>query len=151
MPEGLISVAYIVAALFFIFSLRGLSNQETARRGNMFGVAGMIIAVVATVIGGQVGSIGTLILVMLIGGGIGLVTARRVAMTAMPELVAILHSFVGAAAVLVGIVSHLESGSLTGTERLLHKIEIDLSVFIGAYTFTGSVIAFLNLRGSLGG
>jgi len=141
MPEGLITVAYIVSAVLFVLSLRGLSNQETARRGNMFGVAGMIIAVVATVLGGQVGSIGTLILVMLIGGGIGLVAARRVAMTAMPELVAILHSFVGAAAVLVGIVSHLESGSLTGTELLIHKIEIVLGVFIGAYTFTGSVIA----------
>jgi len=151
MPEGLITVAYIVSAVLFVLSLRGLSNQETARRGNMFGVAGMIIAVVATVLGGQVGSIGTLILVMLIGGGIGLVAARRVAMTAMPELVAILHSFVGAAAVLVGIVSHLESGSLTGTELLIHKIEIVLGVFIGAYTFTGSVIAFLKLRGSLGG
>ena len=150
MPEGLITVAYIVSAVLFVLSLRGLSNQETARRGNMFGVAGMIIAVVATVLGGQVGNIGNLILVMLIGGGIGLVAARRVAMTAMPELVAILHSFVGAAAVLVGIVSHLESGSLTGTELLIHKIEIVLGVFIGAYTFTGSVIAFLKLRGSLG-
>ena len=86
MPEGLITVAYIVSAVFFILSLRGLSNQETARHGNMFGVAGMIIAVGATVLGGQVGSIGTLILVMLIGGGIGLVTARRVAMTAMQNL-----------------------------------------------------------------
>ena len=124
MPEGLITVAYIVSAVLFVLSLRGLSNQETARRGNMFGVAGMIIAVVATVLGGQVGSIGTLILVMLIGGGIGLVAARRVAMTAMPELVAILHSFVGAAAVLVGIVSHLESGSLTGTDLLLSLIHI---------------------------
>lgn len=142
MPEGIITVAYIVSAVLFILSLRGLSNQETARRGNLFGVAGMIIAVVATVLGGQVGNIGNLILVMLIGGGIGLVAARRVAMTAMPELVAILHSFVGAAAVLVGIVSHLESGSLTGTELLIHKIEIVLGVFIGAYTFTGSVIAF---------
>ena len=151
MPEGLITVAYIVSAAHFILSLRGLSNQETARRGNMFGVAGMIIAVVATVLGGQVDSMGTLILVMLFGGGIGLVVARRVAMTAMPELVAILHSFVGAAAVLVGIVSHLESGSLTGTGLLIHKIEIVLGVFIGAYTFTGSVIAFLKLRGSLGG
>ena len=151
MPEGLITVAYIVSAVLFVLSLRGLSNQETARRGNMFGIAGMIIAVVATVLGGQVGSIGTLILVMLIGGGIGLVAARRVAMTAMPELVAILHSFVGAAAVLVGIVSHIEAGSLTGTELLIYKIEIVLGVFIGAYTFTGSVIAFLKLRGSLGG
>jgi len=103
MPEGLITVAYILSAVLFILSLRGLSNQETARRGNLFGVAGMIIAVVATVLGGQVGNIGNLILVMLIGGGIGLVAARRVAMTAMPELVAILHSFVGAAAVLVGL------------------------------------------------
>ena len=134
MPEGIITVAYIVSAVLFILSLRGLSNQETARRGNLFGVAGMIIAVVATVLGGQVGSIANLILVMLIGGGIGLVAARRVAMTAMPELVAILHSFVGAAAVLVGIVSHLESDSLTGTELLIHKIEIVLGVFIGAYT-----------------
>ena len=117
----------------------------------MFGVAGMIIAVVATVLGGQVGSIGTLILVLLIGGGIGLVVARHVAMTAMPELVAILHSFVGAAAVLVGIVSHLEPGSLIGLELLIHKIEIVLGVFIGAYTFTGSVIAFLKLRGSIAG
>ena len=151
MPEGLITVAYIVSAVFFVLSLRGLSNQETARRGNMFGIAGMIIAVVATVLGGQVGSIGTLILVMLIGGGIGLVAARRVAMTEMPELVAILHSFVGAAAVLVGIVSHLESDNLTDTELLIYKIEIVLGVFIGAYTFTGSVIAFLKLKGSLGG
>jgi len=151
MPEGIITVAYIVSAVFFILSLRGLSNQETAQRGNLFGVAGMIIAVVATVLGGQVGNIANLILVMLIGGGIGLVAARRVAMTAMPELVAILHSFVGAAAVLVGIVSHLVSSNLTDTELLIHNIEIVLGVFIGAYTFTGSVIAFLKLRGSLGG
>ena len=90
-------------------------------------------------------------LVMLVGGGIGMFAARRVAMTAMPELVAILHSFVGAAAVLVGIVSHLESGVLSGTDLLIHEIEIVLGVFIGAYTFTGSVIAFLKLRGSIGG
>jgi len=151
MPEGLITVAYIFSSVLFILSLRGLSNQETARRGNMYGVAGMIIAVVATVLGGKVGSIGTLILVLLIGGGIGLVVARRVDMTAMPELVAILHSFVGAAAVLVGIVSHIESGSLIGLELLIHKIEIVLGVFIGSYTFTGSVIAFLKLRGSIAG
>ena len=123
MPEGLITVAYIVSAVLFVLSLRGLSNQETARRGNMFGIAGMVIAVVATVLGGQVGNIANLILVMLIGGGIGLVAARRVAMTEMPELVAILHSFVGAAAVLVGIVSHLESGNLTDTELIIYKIE----------------------------
>jgi len=151
MSEGLITVAYIVAGVLFILSLRGLSNQETARQGNYFGAGGMIIAVIATILSGQVGNIAILIIVMLVGGAIGMIAARRVAMTAMPELVAILHSFVGAAAVLVGIVSHLESGSLTGTELLIHKIEIVFSVFIGAYTFTGSVIAFLKLRGSLGG
>ncbi|HIN46916.1 MAG TPA: NAD(P)(+) transhydrogenase (Re/Si-specific) subunit beta [Deltaproteobacteria bacterium] len=151
MPEGLLTVSYIVAGVLFILSLRGLSNQETASRGNLCGVAGMIIAVLATILGGRVGSIGTLMVVMLVGGGIGLIVARRVAMTEMPELVAILHSFVGVAAVLVGIVSHMEPGSLSGTELLIHEIEIVLGVFIGAYTFTGSVIAFLKLRGSIGG
>ena len=151
MPEGLLTVSYIVAGVLFILSLRGLSNQETASRGNLCGVAGMIIAVLATILGGRVGSIGTLMVVMLVGGGIGLIVARRMAMTEMPELVAILHSFVGVAAVLVGIVSHMEPGSLSGTELLIHEIEIVLGVFIGAYTFTGSVIAFLKLRGSIGG
>ena len=151
MPEGLLTVSYIVAGVLFILSLRGLSNQETASRGNLCGVAGMIIAVLATILGGRVGSIGTLMVVMLVGGGIGLIVARRMAMTEMPELVAILHSFVGFAAVLVGIVSHMEPGSLSGTELLIHEIEIVLGVFIGAYTFTGSVIAFLKLRGSIGG
>ena len=151
MPEGLLTVSYIVAGVLFILSLRGLSNQETASRGNLCGVAGMIIAVLATILGGRVGSIGTLMVVMLVGGGIGLIVARRVAMTEMPEIVAILHSFVGVAAVLVGIVSHMEPGSLSGTELLIHEIEIVLGVFIGAYTFTGSVIAFLKLRGSIGG
>jgi NAD(P) transhydrogenase subunit beta len=151
MPEGLITVSYIVSGVLFILSLRGLSNQETAKRGNIYGAAGMLIAVLATILGGQVSSLGTLMLVMLVGGGIGLFAARRVAMTAMPELVAILHSFVGAAAVLVGIVSHLESDFLSGTELLIHETEIVLGVFIGAYTFTGSVIAFLKLRGSIGG
>ena len=151
MPEGLLTVSYIVAGVLFILSLRGLSNQETASRGNLCGVAGMIIAVLATILGGRVGSIGTLMVGMLVGGGIGLIVARRVAMTEMPELVAILHSFVGVAAVLVGIVSHMEPGSLSGTELLIHEIEIVLGVFIGAYTFTGSVIAFLKLRGSIGG
>ena len=150
MSEGLITVAYIVAGVLFILSLRGLSNQETARQGNYFGAGGMIIAVIATILSGQVGNIAILIIVMLVGGAIGLIAARRVAMTAMPELVAILHSFVGAAAVLVGIVSHLRPGDLTGTDLLFHEIEIVLGVFIGAYTFTGSVIAFLKLRGSIG-
>ena len=151
MPEGLITVSYIVAAILFILSLGGLSNKETARRGNIFGATGMTVAVIATILGGNVSSLGVLIFVMMVGGVIGLFVARRVEMTAMPELVAILHSFVGAAAVLVGIVSQIESFSLKGTDLLIQEIEIILGVFIGAYTFTGSVIAFLKLRGSVGG
>ncbi len=151
MPEGLITVAYIAAGVLFILSLKGLSHQETARRGNLYGILGMVIAVAATLFVGNSSSLGTLLIVMLAGSVIGLLVARRVAMTEMPELVAILHSFVGAAAVLVGIVSHLEQGAITGTELVIHQIEIAVGVFIGAYTFTGSVIAFLKLRGSISG
>ena len=146
MPEGIITVAYIVSGVFFILSLRGLSHQETARNGNLYGMLGMIIAVAATLFAGNTGTLWILITVMLAGGGIGLVVARRVAMTEMPELVAILHSFVGASAVLVGIVSLLEQRQKFGSELILHQIEIVLGVFIGAYTFTGSVIAFFKLR-----
>ena len=151
MPEGIITVAYIVSGVLFILSLRGLSHQETARNGNLYGMLGMIIAVAATLFAGNTGTLWILIAVMLVGGGIGLFVARRVAMTEMPELVAILHSFVGASAVLVGIVSHLEQGQKIGSELIIHQIEIVLGVFIGAYTFTGSVIAFLKLRGSISG
>ena len=151
MPEVIITVAYIVSGVLFILSLRGLSNQETARNGNLYGMLGMIIAVAATLFAGNTGTLWILITVMLAGGGIGLFVARRVAMTDMPEMVAILHSFVGASAVLVGIVSHLEQGQIFGSELIIHQIEIVLGVFIGAYTFTGSVIAFLKLRGSIGG
>jgi len=151
MPEGIITVAYIVSGVLFILSLRSLSHQETARNGNLYGMVGMIIAVATTLFAGNTGTLWILIAVMLAGGGIGLVVARRVAMTEMPELVAILHSFVGASAVLVGIVSHLEQGQIIGSELIIHQIEIVLGVFIGAYTFTGSVIAFLKLRGSISG
>ena len=151
MPEGLITVAYIVAGILFILSLRGLSNQKSARRGNFLGAIGMIVAIIATMIGSKVGNLEILILVMLIGGGLGLILARRVEMTAMPELIAILHSFVGAAAVLVGIVSLINSFSVNFQSILIHEIEIILGVFIGIYTFTGSLIAFLKLRGSIGG
>ena len=126
MPEGIITVAYIVAGVLFILSLRGLSHQETARYGNLYGMLGMIIAVAATLFAGNTGTLWILVAVMLAGGGIGLVVARRVAMTEMPELVAILHSFVGASAVLVGIVSHLEQGQIIGSELIIHQIEIVL-------------------------
>ena len=111
----------------------------------------MIIAISATLFAGNTDTLWILIAVMITGGVIGLVVARRVAMTEMPELVAILHSFVGASAVLVGIVSHLEQETKIGSELIIHQIEIVLGVFIGAYTFTGSVIAFLKLRGSISG
>ena len=151
MPEGIITVAYILSGALFILSLRSLSHQETARNGNLYGMLGMIIAVSATLFAGNTNTLWILIAVMITGGVIGVVVARRVAMTEMPELVAILHSFVGASAVLVGIVSHLEQETKIGSELIIHQIEIVLGVFIGAYTFTGSVIAFLKLRGSISG
>jgi NAD(P) transhydrogenase subunit beta len=147
MSNNLLTVAYITASVLFILSLGGLSNQETARRGNVFGIAGMLIAFVATAIGG-VKAYGLLAGVILPGAIIGAVVASRVAMTSMPELVAILHSFVGLAAVLVGIANYLNPDtSLTGVEATIHEVEIYIGVFIGAVTFTGSIIAFGKLRG----
>ncbi|MEZ5286104.1 MAG: Re/Si-specific NAD(P)(+) transhydrogenase subunit beta [Vicinamibacterales bacterium] len=148
MPESLVTIAYIAAGLLFILSLGGLSAQESARRGNLFGIAGMLIAVAATILGPQVASYGTLALMLAIGGGIGALLAARVEMTAMPQLVAILHSFVGAAAVLVGFASvYGPPTGLTGVEARIHEIEIFIGVFVGAVTFTGSVIAFGKLQG----
>ncbi len=164
MPHGVLTVAYIASAILFIFSLGGLSNQQSARRGNVYGILGMIIAVLAT--GGYVSGAfdgaadvtlsqegyGVLAGAIGIGAIIGAVMAARVAMTSMPELVAILHSFVGLAAVLVGISSYLHAGiPVPEGEETIHEIEIFLDVFIGAITFTGSVIAFLKLRGSMSG
>jgi NAD(P) transhydrogenase subunit beta len=151
--ENLVTVAYLVAGVLFILSLGGLSNQETARRGNWFGIIGMVIAFAATVLQPEVTGYGVLAAVVIPGAIIGAVLASRVAMTSMPELVAILHSFVGAAAVLVGIASHLDPNSKTkyiGTEKIIHDVEIFIGVFIGAITFTGSVIAFGKLRALIG-
>lgn len=147
MSNNLLTVAYIAASALFILSLGGLSNQETARKGNVFGIIGMLIAFVATAIGG-VTAYGLLLGAIVPGAIVGAMLAARVAMTSMPELVAILHSFVGLAAVLVGTANYLspESG-LTGTEETIHQIEIFVGVFIGAVTFTGSIIAFGKLRG----
>ncbi|MFN6569568.1 NAD(P) transhydrogenase subunit beta [Nostoc minutum NIES-26] len=148
MSNNLLTVAYIVASALFILSLGGLSNQETARKGNVYGIVGMLIALVATALTLDVTTYGILASVVIPGGVIGAIVASRVAMTSMPELVAILHSFVGIAAVLVGIANYLqESRSLTPVEFTIHQIEIFVGVFIGAVTFTGSIIAFGKLRG----
>ena len=145
-------MAYLVSGVFFVLSLGGLSNQETARRGNLYGIIGMTLAILATFLGGQVENFKLLIPLMLGGALIGAILAKRVEMTSMPELVAILHSFVGLAAVLVGVSFWIPSHTdLVGAEKLIHEIEILLGVFIGGVTFTGSVIAFGKLRGSLSG
>ncbi len=147
MSQNLLTVAYIAASALFILSLAGLSNQETARQGNIFGISGMLIAFVATALSPNVTAYGTLAAVILPGAIIGAIVASRVAMTSMPELVAILHSFVGMAAVLVGIANYLQpEQSLTGVEATIHQVEIFVGVFIGAITFTGSVVAFGKLR-----
>ena len=146
-------MAYLVSGLFFILSLGGLSKQETARKGNIYGILGMTLAILATFASGEVENFKLLIPLMLGGAMIGAVLAKRVEMTSMPELVAILHSFVGLAAVLVGVVSFIDPRDveLTGANKLIHEIEILLGVFIGGVTFTGSVVAFGKLRGSLSG
>ena len=146
-------MAYLVSGVFFVLSLSGLSKQETARKGNFYGILGMGLAILATFLSGEVDNFKLLIPLMLGGGVIGAILAKRVEMTSMPELVAILHSFVGAAAVLVALASFLdpEQASLEGANKLIHEIEILLGVFIGGVTFTGSVVAFGKLRGSLSG
>lgn len=150
LSTNLLTVAYIVAAAFFILSLSGLSNPETARRGNIFGIVGMLIAFAATAASSSVTNYAVLLAVIVPGVLVGGFLASRVAMTSMPELVAILHSFVGAAAVLVGIGNFLQGNSLTGVEATIHEIEIFIGVFIGAITFTGSVVAFGKLRALIG-
>jgi NAD(P) transhydrogenase subunit beta len=149
MSPGLISALYLAAGVLFILSLGGLSAQSSARRGNACGFAGMLIALAITAIG-SVHSYGLLVFAVGAGASIGAVLARRVQMAAMPELVAMLHSFVGAAAVLVGIASHLGGKTFpTNAEAIIHEIEVVLGVFVGAITFTGSIVAFGKLRGLL--
>ena len=151
MGSGILTASYIIAAIFFILSLSGLSHPETSRRGNFYGIIGMTVAIIATVASGEVTAYGLLIVVMLIGGGIGTFLARRVQMTEMPELVAILHSFVGLAAVFIGFASYLEGVDFTGVEKTIHDVEIYLGVLIGGVTFTGSVVAFGKLKGVIDG
>ena len=150
MAQGLISAVYIAASILFILSLGGLSHQESARQGNLFGIAGMTLAIGATLLAFTPTSYGLVLGVMAIGGAAGSTLAARVEMTAMPQLVAILHSFVGLAAVLVGFASFLEpAGHFSGAEKVVHDIEVFLGVLIGAVTFTGSVAAFGKLQGIL--
>lgn len=150
--DNLLTVAYLAAAVLFILSLGGLSNQETARRGNLYGIVGMALAVLATLFHDRIESYWLIVGGVAIGGAIGAALAARVAMTAMPELVAALHSFVGLAAVLVGISTHLSPGEhLEGAAHIVHNVEVYLDVAIGAVTFTGSVIAWGKLAGRISG
>jgi proton-translocating NAD(P)+ transhydrogenase subunit beta len=154
MSEGLVTVSYIGATILFILTLGGLSNQETARRGNLYGMIGMAIAILATVFGPEVTSnVHLIIIMMLIGGTIGIVLAKKVEMTQMPELVAILHSLVGLAAVLVGYVNFMDEtiSFPTDVEKTIHEVEIYIGILIGAVTFSGSIIAFGKLSGKIGG
>ena len=152
MQQSLITIAYIAASALFILSLGGLSQQETARRGNLYGIIGMLLALVATAAAMNTGGLPILAAALAPGLVIGAILAARVQMTSMPELVAILHSFVGLAAVLVGFATYLgPHPQMTEGEHKLHLGEIFIGVCIGAVTFTGSVIAFLKLRGSIGG
>jgi NAD(P) transhydrogenase subunit beta len=152
--EMLMTAAYIVAALMFIMSLAGLSKHETSRGGLAFGIVGMVLALVATVASLVLNLLGTpqvliglglLVVVILIGAGIGLWRARVVAMTGMPELIALLHSFVGLAAVLVGWNGALASEDVPENLLGIHHAEVFIGVFIGAVTFTGSIVAYLKL------
>ena len=153
MSEGIVTASYVGATILFILALGGLSNQETARRGNLYGMIGMAVALVATILG-VTGNMGILVVGLLVGGSIGLVLAKRVQMTEMPELVAILHSLVGLAAVLVGFANFMDPGRLdhyNGVELTIHDVETYLGILIGAITLSGSVIAFGKLSGKIGG
>ena len=155
MTSALTTVAYLGATILFILSLGGLSNPETSRRGNLYGIIGMTIAVLATVLGPRVGAAGYawIIGAMLVGGSIGLYAARTVQMTQMPELVALMHSLVGLAACLVGFASYVDTSTVfqTAAEKSIHELEIYVGIYIGVVTFSGSIIAFGKLSGKIGG
>lgn len=149
MQSGILTVSYLFSSVMFIMSLGGLSRHETARRGNFYGIIGFLVAVTATIAmsTGLRSAWGLLAGTIVVGGVIGYALAKKVEMTSMPQLVAILHSFVGLAAVLVGISTYLGSeGRLTGIEKMIHDIETFIGVFIGAVTFTGSIVAFGKLH-----
>ena len=155
MTAGLATVSYIGAIILFILSLGGLSNPETARRGNVFGIVGMALAVLATVLGPRVTPAGYAWIVgaLVVGGAIGLLAAKKVQMTQMPELVALMHSLVGLAACLVGFASYVDTSTVfpTPAEKAIHEVEIYVGILIGAVTFSGSIVAFGKLSGKIGG
>jgi len=154
LTENLATVAYLGAAILFVLSLGGLSHPETARRGNLYGIVGMTLAVLATVLGPRVTAAGLpwIIGSLVVGGAIGLYAARKVQMTQMPELVALMHSLVGLAACLVGFASYVDTSiAYEGAAKAIHHVEIYLGVLIGAVTFSGSVVAFGKLSGKIGG
>src|ERR671928_312477 len=156
MPSTLSTVSYVGATILFILSLGGLSNPETSRRGNLYGMIGMTIAVLATVLGPQVtkGGYGWILAALVVGAAIGVYAARTVKMTQMPELVALMHSLVGLAAVLIGYANYIDpaaTGHLQGAEKTIHELEIYVGVLIGAVTFSGSLIAFGKLSAKISG
>ncbi|OWV65375.1 NAD(P) transhydrogenase subunit beta [Rhizobium sp. R339] len=152
MSIGIQTAAYIAASVLFILALGGLSGQENAKRAVWYGIVGMAIAVIATIFGPGVGLSAVLIVMLVIGAVVGAVMARRVEMTGMPQLVAALHSFVGLAAVFIGLNSDVTAHEFTAhAEQIIHEVEIFLGVFIGAVTFTGSIIAYGKLSGRIGG
>jgi NAD(P) transhydrogenase subunit beta len=156
MSANLATVSYIGATILFILSLGGLSNQETSLRGNLYGMVGMALAVLATVFGPSVTMAGIpwIIGAMVVGGSIGLYAARTVQMTQMPELVALMHSMVGLAAMLVGFATFIDPSAtegFAGAAKAIHELEIYIGIFIGAVTFAGSIVAFGKLSGRIGG
>jgi NAD(P) transhydrogenase subunit beta len=155
MTASLATVSYIGATILFILSLGGLANPETARRGNLFGIIGMAVAVLATVMGPRVSpaGYGWIIAALAVGGGVGVFAAKKVQMTQMPELVALMHSLVGLAACLVGFASYIDTSTVFATpaEKSIHEMEIYIGILIGAVTFSGSIIAFGKLSGKIGG
>ncbi len=156
MSQSLATVAYLGATILFILSLGGLSHPESSRRGNVYGMLGMTIAVAATVFGPHVTAAGLpwIIGAMVVGGSIGVYAARVVKMTQMPELVALMHSLVGLAAMLVGFANYIDpaaSAHFAPAEKTIHQVEVYIGILIGAVTFSGSVIAFGKLAGKIGG
>lgn len=152
MTAGIITVSYIGASALFILALGGLSHPETARRGNWYGIAGMALALLVTVFGLVTANYVFLIGALVVGGTVGLMLARRVEMTQMPELVAILHSMVGLAAVLVCFANAIgHSPDFVGVEKTIHDVETYIGILIGALTFSGSVTAYLKLSAKIGG